>query len=72
MDDICEGPDERHCEERNAEQNDVQHHSQKEIGEPYSSAVHHPGVGVHLTVSYANIHLEEEEQTVTNSVNLIL
>lgn len=59
MDDIGEGPDKRHSEERNAEQDDVQHNGQQQIGEPDPSAVHHPSVGVHLTVSYANIHLKE-------------
>ena len=57
VDDVGERPDERHSEERNAEQDDVQHNGQQQVGEPYSSAVHHPRVGVHLAVSYAHIHL---------------
>lgn len=61
MNDIGKGPDERHSEERNAEQDDVQHDGEQQVGEPYSSAVHHPRVGVHLTVSYAHIHLEHRE-----------
>lgn len=62
MDDIGKGPDEWHSEERNAEQDNVQHNSQQEVGEPYSSAVHHPRVGVHLAVSYAHIHLKHREK----------
>lgn len=62
MDDVGEGPDERHSEERNAEQDDVQHNGQQQVGEPYSSAVHHPRVGVHLAVSYAHIHLQYRER----------
>lgn len=62
VDDVGEGPDERHSEEGNAEQDDVQHNSQQQVGEPYSSAVHHPRVGVHLTVSDAHIHLEQKER----------
>ncbi len=61
MDDVGEGPDNRHSEERNAEQDNVQHDGQQHVGEPYSSAVHHPCVGVHLTVSYAHIHLKHRE-----------
>lgn len=61
MDDVSEGPDERNSEEGNAEKNDVQDNSEEEVGEPYSSAVHHPGVGVHLAVSHAHIHAEQRE-----------
>lgn len=62
VEDVCKSPDERHSEERNAEQDDVQHDGQQQVGEPYSSAVHHPSVGVHLTVSYAHIHLQYRER----------
>lgn len=62
VDDIGESPDERHSEEGNAEQDDVQHDGQQQVGEPYSSAVHHPRVGVHLAVSYAHIHPEHTER----------
>lgn len=58
MDDVGEGPDEWNGEKRNAEQDDVQCDGQEEIREPDPPAVHHPCVGVHLAVSYANIHLE--------------
>lgn len=58
MDDVGKSPDERDGEERNAEQDDVQHDGQQQVGEPNSSAVHHPRVGVHLAVSYAHIHLK--------------
>lgn len=57
VDDISKSPDKWHGEEGNAEQYDVQHDGQEEVGEPDSSAVHHPRVGVHLAVSYAHIHL---------------
>lgn len=59
MDDIGQGPNKWNGEEGNAEQDDVQDNGQKEISEPYSSAVHHPGVGVHLAVSNAHIHAEQ-------------
>lgn len=62
VDDIGKGPDERHSEEGNAEQDDVQHDGQQQVGEPYSSAVHHPRVGVHLAVSYAHIHPEHTKR----------
>lgn len=58
MDDICEGPDKRHREDRDAQQDDVQHGDQQQVGQPDPSAVHDPRVGVYLTVSHAHIHLE--------------
>lgn len=61
VDDVSKGPNKWNSEEGNAEKNDVQGNSQKEIGEPYSSAVHHPGVGVHLAVSHAHIHAEHRQ-----------
>lgn len=64
VDDVGEGPDERHGEEGNAEQDDVQHDGQQQVGEPYPSAVHHPRVGVHLAVSYAHIHLQRGQHAI--------
>lgn len=61
VDDISKGPNKWNSEEGDAEQNDVQDNSQEEVGEPYSPAVHHPGVGVHLAVSHAHIHAEQRE-----------
>lgn len=63
VDDVSKSPDERYGEERNAEQDDVQHDGQQQVGEPYSSAVHHPRVGVHLAVSHAHIHLKYRGET---------
>lgn len=40
----------------------MQDHSQEEVGEPYSPAVHHPGVGVHLAVSHAHVHAGQTER----------
>lgn len=62
MDDVGKGPDERHREERYAEQDDMQHNGQEQVGEPNPPAVHHPRVGVHLAVSYAHIHLQYRER----------
>lgn len=61
VDDVSKGPNKWNGEEGNAEKNDVQDNSQKQVGEPYSSAVHHPRVGVHLAVSHAHIHSEQRE-----------
>lgn len=61
VDDICKGPNKWNSEEGNAEQDDVQDNRQEEISEPYASAVHHPGVGVHLAVSHAHVHAEQTE-----------
>ena len=62
MDDVGEGPDERHGEERYTEQDHMQHDSQEQVGEPDPPAVHHPRVGVHLAVSYTHIHPENTER----------
>lgn len=67
MDDVSKGPNKWNSEEGNAEKNDVQDNSQKQIGEPYSSAVHHPRVGVHLAVSHAHIHAEQRETMLTRT-----
>lgn len=61
VDDIGQGPNKWNGEEGNAEQDDVQDNGEEEIREPYSSAVHHPGVGVHLAVSNAHVHAEQTE-----------
>ena len=58
VDDIGEGPDQRHGDEGDAEQHHVQHYGQQQVAQPDAPAVHHPRVGVDLAVSYAHVHLE--------------
>lgn len=56
MDEIGEGPDHWHAGEGNAEQNDVQEANTQDVRQPHAPAVHHSGVGVHLTVCRAHVH----------------
>lgn len=53
---VGESPDHRYAGEGNAEQDDVQEADAQDVGEPHPSAVHHPGVWVHLAVRCAHVH----------------
>lgn len=56
MNDVRQGPDQGNAEERDTEQDDVQHGDQQQVSQPDPTAVHHPCIGIHLAVSHAHIH----------------
>lgn len=56
MDKVGEGPDDGDTHKGDAQQHDVQESDGQHVGEPDAAAVHHPSVGVHLTVCCAHIH----------------
>lgn len=56
VDEVGEGPDHRHADEGYAEQYDVQEADAKQIGEPYTPAVHHSCVWIDLTVRCTHVH----------------
>lgn len=56
VDEVGEGPDDGHAGEGNAEQDDVQEADAQDVRQPHPSAVHDPGVGVHLAVRRAHVH----------------
>lgn len=56
VDEVGEGPDDRHADKGDAEQNDMEKPDGQHIGQPDAAAVHHPRVGVHLTVRRAHVH----------------
>lgn len=56
MDEVGQGPHHWHAGEGDAEQDDMQQADTQDVGEPDPPAVHHPCVGVHLTVSRAHVH----------------
>lgn len=57
VDDVGKSPDHRDAEEGNAQKDHVQQANAQDIGEPDAPAVHNPGVGVHLAVSCAHVHV---------------
>lgn len=56
MYEVGECPYDWHADERDAEQDDVEQADAQDVGEPYSPAVHHLRVGVHLAVGRAHVH----------------
>lgn len=56
MNNICESPDDRDAEERNAQEHDVKHSDSERVRQPDPPTVHDPGVGVPLAVGDANVH----------------
>lgn len=60
MDYIGQGPDHRDAKEGDAEKDDMEDSHRNAVGQPNASAVHHSGVGIHLTVSHSNIHSEKK------------
>lgn len=56
VNEVGEGPDDGDAGEGYAEQDDVQEADAQDVGQPHPSAVHHPGVGVHLAVRRAHVH----------------
>jgi len=56
VDEVGEGPHYGYADEGDAEQNNVKEADAQDVREPHPPAVHHSGVGVHLTVCCADVH----------------
>lgn len=56
VDEVGEGPDDRDAHKGDAQQHDVEEPDGQHVRQPDAAAVHHPRVGVHLTVCRAHIH----------------
>lgn len=56
VDDVGESPDHGDTEEGDAQEHDVQQPDAQHVGQPDATAVHDPGVGVHLAVRRSHVH----------------
>lgn len=72
MNDVGQRPDHGHAEEGHAQEHDVKDPNTERVGQPDASAVHDPGVWVHLAVCHTHIHsgLKEKKNKTRQSHSL--